>query len=73
MISKNLYEVFTVQPFGGTDIKEAVEESLKISKKKDCIVSLSFNGVPLEIYPSTDIGKVVEEYHKKIRGSKEHP
>jgi hypothetical protein len=65
---KILTEIKEFQVLAGTDIKEAIEEAIKIATENNCIVRFYANSIEMIIYDFSDIKENIDYYGKRLKG-----
>jgi len=47
-----------------SELRPTVNEAYRISRRNKCTVRINFNGIRLTVKPSSDVGAVVDTYHR---------
>ncbi len=66
----SLIPIQFVEVTAGTDIKEAIMQSIYYAKRHNCIVKFNFNGVNMEVSSLSDVDEQIDYYHKEASDEK---
>ena len=55
-----------VQLVASHDFHEAAEHAIETAGHFDCVIAYEFNGIPIEVHPSTDLELLYERYQARI-------
>jgi hypothetical protein len=63
----NLTEIKDYDVLAGTDIREAVEEAIKLTELNKCVVRFDFNGVEMKVYHFSEVKNLVDYYYRRLK------
>lgn len=61
--------IINAEIIAGSSILQAVEESIDMAKKLGCMVTFSFNGININVTPSSDKEEEINYYHRMNKGA----
>jgi len=63
--------ILKAEVLAGTHIKEAIGEAKGLAEKLGVGIEFNFNSILMVIFPWSDIGKKIEEYHSELKRREE--
>ena len=65
--------LLNVEVLPGSGLRPVIAEALQLSRRLDIVVRLEFNGIPLDVLPTSDHDKLAEYWEKESRKRAESP